>query len=321
MVGDEQVFDVIILEFSPFGGPQHTDFDRLARRVRARFPTAIIIYLPIYMLLNDVSYQQESLIDYLRGVGVQSPKGLAFNPTIRHLVVSDMMFPPHGYRIADYEKTVNDIGGHIIEFPSRNQDLKSFVIDNVKYYTNEYQPWDFVHPSALGHQEIARRIRHKVMEVLSQQPPGINTGTVGRWLGGKDRCMSWFSGGNITEGITRIDKMALVNFSPGQGDGKWALEVAPHGGSLSVECLFPNCNIYISYMTKGPDREYPRVSLSLHHQEPRFVDPIGIKYHLRQMVHVGTLAAPGIATVTVKPHDYTTHRFRITGVITSPTPI
>lgn len=319
------MFDVVILEFSPYGGQRYKDFDRLARRARARFPSAIIIYLPIYMLLADVSYQEKHLLDFVLSLGVSSPKDHSvFNRIIRHLTESDMAFPQQDYKLADYERTMVDIGGHVIEFPTVNRDLKSFVIDNVQYYGHEGDQWDFIHPSALGHELIARMIRSKVLELQSKQPFHVNNAAVGSWLEGKDRCMSWFADGNVTEDIQRITNMSLANFAPWQGGGKWALEVAPQGGSLSVECLFSHCNIYVSYMSKGPEKDYPRVSLSLslHDNKITTLDPHDdstIKLHVRQMVHVGTVSKPGIVTVLIQPQEVTKHGFRITGIITSPT--
>lgn len=317
MIGD-QAFDVIILEFSPFIGEQHEDFHRLARRLRARFPAAIIIYLPIYMLLNDVVYQRQRLHFFLKSVGLQTPRSSNFAPVIRNLLDADLSFPPPSYHIAAYNRTVNEIDGHIVEFPSFQNDIKNFVIDNAKYYANENQPWDFVHPSALGHQLIAKKIREKVAAIMSKGH--VNTGALGTWLGGKDRCESWFSGGNITNGI-HVTNMDLVKFTT-DVHGKWAFEVGREGGSMTVDCLFPNCNIYISYMAKGPSRDYPRALLSVNGGRPTLVDPhIGL-YHLRQIRHIGTATKPGIVTIsaTPLPEDMNSPaRFRITGVITTPT--
>ncbi len=319
MIGD-QVFDVIILEFSPYSGPLASYFDRLARRIRARFPAAVIIYLPVYMLLNDVVYQKKSLQNYIMSVGVQSPKGLAFVPTIRNLPDSDLSFPSSAYSINSYVETVKDIGGYMIEFPSFHNDIKSFVIDNAKHYTSDHRPWDFVHPSASGHQVIAQKIRHKLSEIYAKRPPS-KTDSIGTWLGGKDRCISWFSGGNVTDSIRGITEMELVNFTPEKGDGKWALEVNRNGGSLSVDCLFPNCNIYISYMAKGPSTDYPRVLVSVDGNDPQLVEPYLGNFHLRQIALAGTARLPGVVSVSVKPipEDVNSlYRFRITGIITTP---
>jgi hypothetical protein len=225
------------------------------------------------------------------------------------------------YAIDQYKKTVQDIGAHMIEFPSLiDNDIKSFVIDNVKYYTGKHQPWDFVHPSALGHQVIAQKIRHTLSEIYTKRPP--TPMILGTWLGGQDRCISWFSGGNLTDGIRSVTEMDLVNFIPrAHVDGKWSLEVNQKGGSLSLDCLFPNCNIYISYMAKGPSRDYPKVLISVNDEDPILVDPHIPNYHVRQMVHAGTARKPGVVSVSVKPipeDKNSKYRFRITGIITTP---
>jgi hypothetical protein len=57
----------------------------------------------------------------------------------------------------------------------------------------------------LGHMLIAASIRDKLVEIYSQPRP-ISQG-VGRWLGGKDCCVSWLNNGNITEEIRDLRNM------------------------------------------------------------------------------------------------------------------
>jgi hypothetical protein len=332
MIGTEQVFDVIILEYSPFRGAPHRDFERLAHRLRARFPHAIMIYLPIYMLLHDVSYQKQGLQGYLQqSLGMESPKGPHFAQTIRSLEEKDLQFPCESYNMDLYRKTLHDIQGHMVEFPDfQPPSVKNFILDNAQYYTSARRPWDFVHPSVLGHQVIAHKLRQRIKHALAitsrdrqqQQQQLDDSSLLGEWLGGKDRCVSWFSGGNVTDSVIRYANMDLVNFTPDGSDGKWALEVDRTGGRLSIECPFPHCNIYISYMAKGPEYDYPKVLMSMNNQEPLLVDPYLGKFHVRQIVHLGTIELPGMVTVFIKPIPEDREspvRFRITGVITTPT--
>jgi hypothetical protein len=312
MIG-EQMYDVIILEFSPFIA-HHEDFDRLARRLRARFPSAVIIYLPIYMLLMDVMYQNRNLLKHLMSVGITSPDDPGFATTVQSLNESELTFPTSSYSIRAYRNTISSIRGHVVEFPTPHKNIKRFILDNAKYYANEKTPWDFVHPSKLGHQVIAEQIRKAISKAVTSRPPKRK---VGDWLGGKDHCVSWFSNVNTTENIPKFTNMEMVD----TGEGKWALEVDRKGGSLEVICLFPNCNIYVSYMAKRPSRYYPRALLSVNDQDPVLVDPYIAKFHLRRIVPVGSVTLPGRVTVWVKPlpEDATSpQRFRITGVITTP---
>jgi hypothetical protein len=316
MIGD-QIFDVIILEFSPNRG-QHRDFDRLAKRLRARFPYAIIIHLPIFMLLNDVDYRGRSLQEHLISSGVQSPKESAFFDTIRSANELDLTYPALANQLDWYKETLASIGGYMIEFPTYQIDVKNLVIENAKYYGNRHSPWDFVHPNELGHEFIAHKIRQKVARIFAEEPR--DHGATRDWSG-KDQCLSWFLNGNVTGDIQNMHQMSLHQFNP-EGDGKWALDVNPIGGSFTVECTFPKCSIYISHMAMGPHRQYPRALVSLNDQEPKLVDPLLYNYHLTQIVHVGTMEKPGIATVHVKPIPEDVDSalpFRITGVIRTPT--
>ncbi len=322
MIGDE-VFDLIILEFSPYES-QHEDFARLTRRLRDRFPAAIIIFLPVYMLLYDVVYQQKDLNQFIRQTGLSSPRSPEFVDIIRNLNDLELSYPISSYAVDVYRNTVDSVGGYVIEFPEFQGDIKDFILWNAKYYGRDADPWDMVHPSVLGHQIIAEKIKVKVFDIMSHRPPP-DFNVLGVWSGGKDKCTSWYSSANITEEIQNVANMNLVNFNSELGwdsRSKWALEVDQNGGSLSVLCQFPHCNIYLSYMAKGPERVYPRVLVSVGDNEPKLLDPHLSSYHLRQMAYVGTMINAGLSTIAVKPipDDLSAPlRFRITGVITTPT--
>lgn len=322
MIGDK-IFDVIILEFSPYHGPPYDDFVRLIKRIRARFPSSIIIFLPLYMILYDVSYQGKDLFQYIRQQRLVSSRTPEFTALIHNLNETELSYPDKSYATDKYRETVDSVGGYILEFPSFHGDIKDFILWNIKFFGSDDTPWDFVHPSALGHQVIAEQIRHLVQDVVKNRP--LQTTDVGVWAGGEDRCTSWYSDANLTDDIKYVTDMNLVNFNSGlpwEPGTKWALEVDRRGGSFTVLCHFPHCNIYLSYMAKGPAREYPRVLVSLGDKEPKLVDPYIGNFHLRQLAFVGTADFNGLTTVVVKPipEDMDSALgFRITGVVTTPT--
>lgn len=318
MIGGS-VFDVIILEFSPYSGPMLDDFTRLIKRLRERFPDATIIFLPMYMPLMDVQYKKRAIFDYILTQQIKTPKDPHFEELIRDLEDSDLVFPPQSYALKEYFEAVRAQDGHVVEFPVFTGDVKQFILENLNYFGSDAKPWDFIHPSALGHMMIAATIRDKLVEIYSQPRPILSNG-VGRWLGGQDRCISWFPNGNITSEIRELRHMEMVNFM--ESDGKWALEVGKHGGTFNLLCPFDHCNVYISYMAKGPEREYPRVTVTINGMHPTLIDPLLGNFHLRQIAHVGTADHHGVVTVSVKPlreDENVLHGFRLTGVIRTPT--
>lgn len=318
MIGDN-VFDVIIVEFPAYTG-KHGDFARLIKRLRGRFPHAIILYLPVGMPMNEFRYQNDNLQSYLRSQGITSSRHPAFAKTIRHLNDADLEYVASAYQRDVYDEIVHSVGGYVLEFPTFvKDDVKNYIIDSTKYYGSSHMPWDVVHPSKMGHEQIAENIRRVVLEIRSQSVPLSPTSDLGSWIGRQDRCLSWFPNGNITEDIREVNNMMLVNFALDQE--KWALEVYRTGGSFSVFCSFPQCSIYLSFMAMGPERKYPRALVSVNGNTPILVDTYITKYHLRQIAYVGTVEEPGWATVKVDPLPDGEMHFRITGVITTPSQV
>jgi hypothetical protein len=320
MVGDDEVFDVIILEFTPAGGFYHTDFERLARRVRARFPSAVIIYLPIFWVLHEVHYKDEALYSHLVAQGIKSPSDPAFEQFVSGLPDSELTHVDRtSFHSLDlYEETLRSIGGHMIKFPAfEGGDLKRYVLDNVKYIGSPAYPMDDNHPSTLGHRRIAEMIRKLLQEVPLPSPSHV---VVGGWLGGKDSCVSWFSSGNAkNEGDIGVSNMTM-NPIAHEGD-KWAWEVAKDGGTITVNCRSPPCDVYIGHMASTHYENYPKVTFEMKN-ETTIVNPLisaPFPQHVSLISRIGRLHTPGKATLIVRPFlDKVFQPFRITGVLVSP---
>jgi hypothetical protein len=320
MVGDDEVFDVIILEFTPAGGFYHTDFERLARRVRARFPSAVIIYLPIFWVLHEVHYKDEALYSHLVAQGIKSPSDPAFEQFVSGLPDSELTHVDRtSFHSLDlYEETLRSIGGHMIKFPAfEGGDLKRYVLDNVKYIGSPAYPMDDNHPSTLGHRRIAEMIRKLLQEVPLPSP---SHSVVGGWLGGKDSCVSWFSSGNAkNEGDIGVSNMTM-NPIAHEGD-KWAWEVAKDGGTITVNCRSPPCDVYIGHMASTHRENYPTVALEMNN-EKLILSPVvdaPFPQNLNVIFRVGRLHTSGKAYLDVTPlTNNAALPFRITGVIVSP---
>jgi hypothetical protein len=321
MVGDDQVFDVVILEFTPAGDFYHADFERLAKRVRARFPLAVIIYVPIFWVLHEVHYNNEEIFKHLAEQGIKSPSDPAFEQFINGLPDSELTHLDRKifHSIDLYEETVKSIDGHMIKFPAYDGgDLKRYVLDNVKYIGSQAYPMDDNHPSTLGHQRIAELIQKQLLETPPRTSPSKDV--VGEWIGGKDTCISWFNNGTVgSEGDILVSNMTM---NPGAHEGdKWAWEVAKEGGTITVNCRSPPCDVYIGHMASTHRANFPKVSVEMN-SETSIVSPFVVAdspLDMSVIFRVGRLHTSGKATVDVTPlSKRALLPFRITGVLISP---
>jgi hypothetical protein len=325
MIGD-QVFDVIILEFCPFRGKEHQDFERLAKRLRARFPSAVMIYLLMPMPLNDVLYQGNNMQQYLQSIQLPSKADAMFEPIIKNL--SNVMVWNPRNDVDAYNRTITSVGGVTVVFPNLYDNITDFILLNAKYFGDGANPWDFVHPNALGHQLAADAIRQKVLEILNDRPLMTPT-VVGKALSAQESCISWFQDPKQAKVLVQVTNMYMTNYPTGylgrwEKGRKWSLEVDPTGGSLSIQCstFLPSCHIYLSYMATMSGF-YPKVVVSVndehHTKQTTLIDPLLEAFHLRQIAYVGAVHDTPIANVTVIPvpedANRTKRRFRIAGII------
>ncbi len=93
-------------------------------------------------------YKKRDLFDYILTQNMKSPNDPSFETLIRNLDDSEFEFPTVSYALDAYYDVVNAAAGYVIEFPSFQGDIKQFIIENLKYYGSEEEPWDFIHPCA-----------------------------------------------------------------------------------------------------------------------------------------------------------------------------
>jgi hypothetical protein len=335
MIGDEQVFDAIILEFSPYRGEPYKNFELLVKRIRARFPSAILIWLFLPMPLHDIYYRGTVAMNYIESLKLTSQDDPMFATTVRNLTNFLTWNPINSIEM--YNATIHSVGGFTVVSPvTLYENFTDYILDNAKYFGNKGNPWDFVHPNALGHQRIADQLRESIQQHLSMRPPLLlPPHMLGEWLmgGGKDACISWYLDANAAKEMN-VTGMTLSRFPAGRSAGldrgwKWALEVDRMGGTMSVDCskYHSSCNIYLPYMAYGPNKIYPRVAISVQGRGYPNVTTVMVNphipvYHCRKTVYVGTVHHSTRANVTVIPlpedANATKGRFRITGIIVTP---
>jgi hypothetical protein len=316
---EDQIFDVVTLEFFPWKS-NLADFVRLAKRIRARFPSAVIIFLHIHIIYRIVRYKGRRLRRVLRLARIKSPSGPAFEQFISGLSDSDFTFVNPGPDFSEdsvvdsYQDAMKSVGGHFLEFPKNETNAKNFFLESTKYFGNPADPFDEFHLSILGHQKVAEKIRQLLSEVILPLPS--NNADSGDWGGGKDQCVSWFENGNV-DGVQHTN-MSLVQFS----EEKWALEVDQAGGEIVVKCSFRPCEIFINHMFYGPFIKYPRVHIEVNGKKTLVTPNSHYPHHMSRLAYCGTSDVAATFKVTVTPLmddvNKTEFPFRITGIATSP---
>jgi len=216
-------FDVIIFDFSinGLGG-----FDLLLKRLRVRFPDALLIYVDLWSLKHGAidSTEAQKLIKEYGGEVYHFGQFLYETPT-----TMDVNFAEGLQKGSD-------------SFPSNeNPQVKELFAE------------DEHHASVHGHKLIRYHIANIIEGHGSNFPSNPR---LGPWLGG-DFCMSWAKSNHSPAPIISGGQMREWDTSK----GKWAIEAMPEG--LILEYFHDGTEdipINLHYMTKSEDPDDPLTS-------------------------------------------------------------
>jgi len=305
MVGDDAIFDVIILEFHL----RATEgLDQLALRLRERFPDAMIIFVKIWfpqlVIRSDTRQRFLRWIEENVGQNV-ALHGKELSNALAATQRSEWTYAPHrrcGFAVQD---AADAVGGYIYELP-RPEDPRQAIIQHSDLFDADYH-----HMSTYGHQVVADDLTRLINKYARRSD------RLGTW-GGGDSCLSWFSSGRVAIPYER--HMQITNFE----DGKYALEVSDRGGFIVVENPFQDVrSLYLTYMAYGPAPSiYPQTEVffstpSHGHSTPVLIDPTvddcnGVDMHIAKVSKVG-LIPPGKVDLQIFPIERANKGFRVTG--------
>jgi len=242
LVGDDTVLDVIILEFfaqSKFG------LVPLARRLRERFPEAIIVILREWY---------PRLVTTSDGVGLREwadAKGFGrfavHDPEMhRAFLASEEEWHwelINQSAVIDLQvRAAEEVGGYILEMPRpKEEDIASWI-----NYADLFAE-DYMHKSVKGHWEVHFRVRELVDRIGVPAEPRL-----GQW-GFRDSCHMWFESGN-PGGLQYSKTIELKEISNRNG-AKYALEWSPGRRPGIIHVWNPAgepMTLYLVYMTTGP---------------------------------------------------------------------
>jgi hypothetical protein len=280
-------FDVITLEFHPCGD---NSFEFLLKRLRDRYPDAVIIFVhlwyPLFLRENETG---------------MTPGQLGKNPDLNWTFIDgEPCASPWMVTVAE------KYGAYVYRLPENPR----LAFDN-----NWFQD-DWHHPTEACHKEIANGI----LEILSQHQEELFKYKVLGSFGLGDQCMSWYQDGGkglsvYVDGENIAEKTVLI----GSGN-KYAVEIDSFKGGVitfvsNLDELVPVGLMIMSLK----DGKYSVAEVGVNSQDPVKVDP-NFNTHGHQGAHVSMLHQVGFAqkgsnTILIRIIDARERSFRVTGLV------
>lgn len=243
MLKHEQIkeFDIVVLEFSINGAQA---FDWLVKRIRARFPRAVIVYVHLYSL-------RSSIVDDLG----KTP--------FDHGIFGHEESPHSGNNIEWKWKTSQSFMSKLA--PQVEESLKEYDITVYDFERptspKEVFPYfsqDWHHLSEEGHNKIAKDILEYADRLLGHMPHDNlqHHEARGTW-GLGDHCDNWFSTGATILEYSGAEMKSLPSVSlnnnhiinhPEENTGKYSLEFSDQGGTISLPNRGPRAPLFVHYM-------------------------------------------------------------------------
>jgi hypothetical protein len=274
-------------------------FPLLLKRLRQRFPSAIIIYVKLFSVKSNAMEE---------GTGKMMAK-LGDNPDVNWVwrQGDDDDFNREWH--AQIENLVREAGGYVYDFP-RPESPKTCI-------TEQWFAPDFRHLSARGHEILANDLMRYLgldgkRDKVEQRPK-----TVGTWMGG-DQCYNWFMSGNIPLPYQGAEKVDMLKKMP--NDEKWVLSVSSGGMSIEFDSKFNTpVPLGVGYLSRQVPATYPKAQVVVNQDVTNavVVDPT-INYkqktaHVTSFYHVGT-AMPGHNVLSITPLPPQIAPFRVVGI-------
>jgi len=323
MIGTE-VFDVIVLEYYMMA---KSGLQTLARRMRERFPDALLIFMVNWYPLmigkcdDENCRSTEHILDYVSEFGFDMKHGSLTDPKMHQLFDdrskkwSWQPFTQSGFRDVVLA-AAQDVGGYVVTMPAP-EDPRHWT-----QYADLFAE-DGHHLSKKGHKEAAERVREIVEWHGVPRNPRLENFMY------SDHCINWFETGN-TDGI-EYSKNGVVEAMP--GTGKFTLSFVDDDGWIRVRNPDDKPQaLHLGYMTSGPAPSlYPKTEVIIEdiidnissrgqgtepivldmNSEDRFA---GRDVHISQIAKVGMIN-PGDSIVYFRAIEKTERPFRLVSVL------
>jgi hypothetical protein len=311
VVGDDAMYDVIIIDYwlRYFEG-----LDELARRLRQRYPHAIMIFVRTWGPLHfkrkssEDSNDIQSLGQWMYKMGLKNANTATLNKAIKD-DTGYWYLPDRSKADSAIKNIADSVKGYEFTF-SQRETGKQTLIDFMGFFDEH----SHAHTSELGHEAIAHGldvIIHTHIE-KGQEIDLVNTGVHGHW-GRGDSCHLWyFSGGT---NMLYSENMHMEEFDSHNGhfalavDGpSWfVIDNKMEDGALASRTL------YLNYITSQTEGVYPDLKLSIGEEtwtlrSHNTADP----HHAIRTVELGQLPH-GETNITITPVGTGNLPFRLAG--------
>jgi len=316
IVGDATMYDLIVLEYAESDAEWSASLEYLATRLRKRFPSAEIVFVdlpnprPFGVHRQRADGQREwlSFQEWRQQHSSLEWNSDEFNSA---LTKENWTLRPdeHSFSSLDLEDIATKVNGRVVwmeEFGSNPASTVSKLFE----YGGEKEPSYIL--SEEGHAQIARLIQSSVHEPSLLARPDRNR--LGNW-GIGDSCQFWYNTGDTAMATTNL------KFERFSDKKKFSLAVPNEGGSLSVQNPFEESRLlYLSYMTTSTahaNKIYPKCMVQLNGKDSVILDPFHDDHsdsrHTLRTAAVGKIPPGSVATIQLRPMEYTRQPFRLVG--------
>ena len=308
MVGESEIYDVIVLEWSPMFFETTIE---LAKRLRQRFPNAYIIVLEMWaLILYNYIPTGQSLDVWLTDKNMISHPEIHPHSAGLMEYVQEQTSPEdwsyswaHSY-LPDQINQFGALGAHMIKVPAPVNVLEAMMQHG--FFA------DFVHLSPSGHIMVANLIQ----EELQRASFSNRQNEVSPWKT-KDQCESWLETAQTT--IQHDPSMKMLKFSK---KGKYSLEISGEGWMLVTNKQDTPADLYIDYMATHPDCLYPKMEITIGKRtavaDPCFEALNAFPIHVTQALYLGSIPT-GETMMRFRLLETDKERpFRLVGIMITP---
>jgi CheY-like chemotaxis protein len=316
MTGDD-VFDVIVIDYFM---QVATGLDVLAKRIRKRFPNALMVFVRrwnpshiVYQGASNKSSQQENAITFMSKRGFVNFHSDNFKKALSETKPEDWRFDHvNGRNDRIILEVLEAVGGRLVELP-HPEDWNAMTA-----LSSYIDLFNIDGPRALsekGHSVIATLILQLTEHEKTAEKSMAVRNELGTW-GAGDLCQMWYTTGAL-DTHQYSSKVKMKKFADKFGD-KYALEFPREGGTITVTNPFdfPRM-LHLTYMTTGLALDlYPQIQIYLGKVPSVILDATNKKVdrftHVPRTVAVG-LIDPGKTVVRVVPMNQSRALFRLAG--------
>lgn len=318
VIGDHAVYDLLILEYY-VSGAEHGLAD-LARRLRERFPEAIIIVMKFYGPFDAVRANKgdpenwQELNQWKQSLNLPNGQLNEFINEIDNDKTGIWRFREHPNADKAINKAVREIGGYQFHLPSAETPAQTLV-SYLRFFDKEQHQ----HLSDLGHEWVANMCAQIVKQhILEKKKPArhVAKAAVGTW-GKGDLCNIWWTTGGLPHPFSENIKLNQYD----ENHGKFALEFS-ESGWVEIENPFEDARtLYLTYVATDTPGMLPSATASYSGQSFELdSDAMGHDIHgvgVSRTVAVGSIPAGATVQVTITPKGPGSAPFRLVGTTIS----